>query len=78
MSRLFEAAALRVFVFVALFGCVDSVPAMANSSHPDAPLVRNARLEKIAAGLTTALEIHKQVQVVIVPKNDRVVSWSPS
>lgn len=69
-------AALRVRVFIALFLCATGVQLQAYSSKADQP-IRNVKLEKIAAGLADALEIHKRIQVAIVPENDRVVSVEP-
>jgi len=76
MKKSIEAAALRVFVFIALFLCTTGVQLQAFSSRADQP-VRNTKLEKIAAKLAAILEMNKRVQVVIVPENDRVVSVEP-
>jgi hypothetical protein len=76
MPKLIEVSAQRVFVFIALFLCTTGLRAETDSSRT-VPIVRNARLEKIAAGMVEALEIRKRVQVVIVPENDRIVSVEP-
>ena len=76
MKKLTEAAALRVSVFLALLLCTAGVRLYAYSFRADQP-VRNNKLEKIATELATTLEMHKRVQVVIVPENDRVVSVEP-
>lgn len=76
MPEVIKSAALRVFVFIAFLLCATTLQLQAHSSKADQP-VRNAKLEKIAAQLAAALEIHKRVQVAIVPENDRVVSVEP-
>jgi len=76
MPQRLKAATLRVFVFITLLLCATVAQLNAHSSKTDQP-VRNAKLEKIAEGLAKALEIHKRVQVAIVPENDRVVSVEP-
>ena len=63
-------------LITALFLCAIAVHVEARSSTAER-LVRDANLERIAAGLAGSLEMRKPVQVVIVPENDRVVSVEP-
>jgi hypothetical protein len=66
----------KLSVLLALLLCMTGAQVEAHSSRSDQP-VRNPKLEKIAAELSTALEIRKPVQVAIVAENDRVVSVDP-
>jgi hypothetical protein len=69
-----KAAVLPGFVILAFFWCV---PAISAFSPKTPTLVRVARLEEVAAGLATALDVRKPVQVVVVPRNELVVSVEP-
>jgi Zn-dependent protease with chaperone function len=74
MPKRIQAAVLPGLVLLAFFWCA---PGMLAFSPKLPPLVRVARLEEVAAGLATALEVRKPVQVVVVPRNDLVVSVEP-
>lgn len=80
MSTRSAGAALRVLGCIA---CVWMVCLWAPGSVGEAfsprgtTVVRMARLEEIAASLATALDVHKPVQVILVPRNDLVVSVEP-
>jgi hypothetical protein len=61
-------------VVLAFFLCAPAVWAF---SPKVPPLVRVARLEEVAAGLASALDVRKPVQVIVVPRNELVVSVEP-
>jgi hypothetical protein len=69
-----EAAVLPGLVILAFFLCA---PAMSAFSPKVPPPVRVAWLEEVAAGLAAALDVRKAVQVVVVPRNDLVISVEP-
>jgi hypothetical protein len=69
-----EAAVLPGLVILAFVLCV---PGSWAFSPKLPPLVRVARLEEVATRLATALEVGKPVQVVVVPRNELIVSVEP-
>jgi hypothetical protein len=76
MPKNCKAAALRVFVLVVCLWAPGSV-GEAFSPPGIATFVRVTRLEEVAAGLATSMDVHKPVQVVVVPRNDLIVSVEP-
>src|SRR4029077_13636785 len=44
---------------------------------PTSPVTRVAKLDQMATGLATALEVPKKVGVVLVARNDLIVSVAP-
>lgn len=77
MLKRIEAAVVRPLVFLALVLCTPGMQVVeAYPSDENLP-VRNVRLEKIATGLASALELRKPIQVAIVPRNDNIVSVDP-
>jgi hypothetical protein len=75
MPKRTEAVALRVFL---LLVCLCLQGSYLSAFSPAAPaVIRMARLDEIAAGLATALEVPKRVEVVVVTRNDLVVSVEP-
>jgi hypothetical protein len=75
MPKRTEAVALRVFLLIV---CVWVQGATLAGFSPTEPaVVRSARLDEIAAGLATALDVPKRVEVVVVLRNELVVSVEP-
>jgi hypothetical protein len=79
MSKRSNGAALRVFLCMVGFVCFVAPLSVGEAFSPPigTPAIRVARLEEVAASLATALDVHKPVQVVVVPRNDLVVSVEP-
>ena len=74
MSKRTEAA-LRVFVLVVCTCAQGSY--LAGFSPTTPPGIRMARLDEVASGLAAALKVSGHVEVVVVMRNDLVVSVEP-
>jgi hypothetical protein len=75
MPKRTEAVALRVFLLIVCVGIQGSY--LAGFSPAEPAVIRTARLDEIAAGLATALDVPKRVEVVVVLRNELVVSVEP-
>jgi hypothetical protein len=75
MAKRTEAAALRVFVLLVCMGVQGSYLAGFSPTTPAG--IRMPRLDDVASGLATTLEISRHVEVVVVQRNDLVVSVEP-
>src|ERR1700704_5744139 len=75
MPRRNEAVAVRVLILVA---CMFAQGSYLAGFSPTAPAgIRMAKLDEVASGLATALDVPKRVEVVIVTRNDLIVSVEP-
>jgi hypothetical protein len=75
MPKRTEAAAMRVLVLLLCLGAPGSY--LAGSSPKASPGIRMAGLDAIASALAAALDLPKRVAVVVVSRNDLVVSVEP-
>src|SRR5689334_13483228 len=75
MPKRTEAVALRVLVLVA---CLFFQASDAGAFSPKTPPgVRSPKLDEIASGIATTLSIGRRVEVLVVMRNDLVVSVEP-
>jgi hypothetical protein len=74
-----RSVALRVLALVLVLAlCVGSQRSYAAGFSPkSSPVTRMARLDDVATGFATALEMSKHVEVIVVPRNELVVSVEP-
>jgi hypothetical protein len=75
MPKRIEAVVLRVFLLM-VYVCGQGTY-LSGFSPTEPAVTRMIRLDEIAAGLATALDIPRRVEVIVVTQNDLVVSVEP-